>query len=132
MRFYLHTLWLLCCVLLLGCARQTEQTTVTPKFLIERGFVQSTTDPTLYELKGVTVSEAARRLDFSLRDLKPGTNNPPDRDIELVMIRDHEFALVSESDKRSFGDMSGALKNPQMVCTVQARLIPELRRTSSK
>lgn len=94
--------------------------------------MQSATDPTLYRLKGVTVGEAARRLDFSIRDLTPGTNNPPDRDIEGVFIRDYQFTLISQQEYRSKGDMSGALKNTQTVCTVEARLIPELRRTTAK
>jgi len=112
-----------------GCAQQDQEKTVTREFLSQRGFVQSATDPTLYELKGVTVGEASRRLEFSINDLTPGTNNPPDRDVEGVVIRDYEFALVSEPERRSVGDMSGALKNPKTVCTVEVRLIPQLRRT---
>jgi len=109
-----------------GPARSNDdQKVVTRRFLLDQGFIQSTNDPTHYTLKGVTVAQAAVRLGFSMKDLVRGTNNPPDQDIRLVVIRDYEFALVSEPQKNSAGD---ALSNPQAICTVEARLIPALRR----
>lgn len=125
MRPYRFIHCLLGCLVIFGCARSDDQSVVTPKFLLDRGFVQGTTDPTLYTLKGVTVAQAGDRLGFSMTDLVPGTNNPPDQDIRLVVVRDYEFALVSEPQKSYAGD---ALKNPQAICTVEARLIPQLHR----
>ena len=125
MRPHFLILCLLSCLFLLGCAPPDDGKVVTRRFLLDRGFVQSPSDATFYTLKNVTVAQAADRLGFSMKDLIPGTNNPPDVDIRLVVVRDYEFALVSEPQKGYGGD---ALKNPQTVCKVEARLIPQLRR----
>lgn len=126
MRSHLFTLALVGCLSIAGCARHDGGKTVTREFLLERGFVQDPSDPTHYVLKGITVAEAASRLGFTTKDLIPGTNNPPDRDIRLVLIRDYELALVSEPQTNHvFPDV---LTKPETACTVEARLIPQLRR----
>ncbi len=132
MRFYL-TLSILNCALLIGCTHQ-DQNSVTPQFLLDRGFSQSATDPTLYELKSVTVGEAGRRLGFNTKDLTHGTNNPPDQDIRLVVVRDYEFAVVSDRQTNigNIGLAQSALDRTDTLCTVEARLIPQLRRAPAK
>ena len=122
MRFYLNAP-LLICSFVIGCTRQDVGNTVTPQFLLDRGFSQSASDPTLYELKNVSVGEAARRLNFSPKDMTPGTNNPPDQDIRLVVVRDYEFAVVS--DRQTNTDFAqNVLDKTESLCTVEARLIP--------
>ncbi len=131
MRLYLHALLILSYSLLTGCNRQDVGTTVTPQFLLDRGFSQSATDPTLYELKNVTVGEAARRLGFSPKDFTHGTNNPPDQDIRLVVVRDYEFAVVSDRQTNT-GFAQNVLDKTESLCTVEARLIPQLHRATTK
>src|SRR5690349_21698791 len=92
-----------CVIMLLlttGCERR-----VTRKFLLSRGFVQSTNEPELYTLGGITLKEAANRLGFSLKNLAYGTNNPLDVDIRSVDIRDYQFVIVG-------GHTHNALDNP--------------------
>jgi len=127
MRLHFLVLCLLSCLLVLGCAPSDDGKVVTPRFLLDRGFVRSPADPTHYTLKGVTVAQAADRLGFSMKDLIPGTNNPPDVDIMLVVVRDYEFALVSQP-QTNLNLAYEALKKPDTLCTVEARLIPQLRR----
>ena len=54
-----------------------------------------------------------------------GTNNPPDVDIRLVVVRDYEFAIISERIVGGFAH--NALDNPEAMCLVVARLNPEER-----
>jgi hypothetical protein len=133
MRFYLHTLSILTCALLISCTHQ-DKNSVTPQFLLDRGFSQSTTDPTLYELKSVTVGEAGRRLGFNTKDLMHGTNNPPNQDIRGVVVRDYEFAVVSDRQTNigNIGLAQNALDRTDTLCTVEAHLIPQLRRAPAK
>jgi hypothetical protein len=96
-----------------GCERR-----VTRDFLLTHGFVQSTNQPELYTLGGITLKEAATLLGFSPKDLAHGTNNPPDVDIRLVVIRDYQFAIVG-------GHTHYALDDPETVCSVKVWLIPQ-------
>lgn len=91
---------------------------------------RSASEPTLYELKNVSVGEAGRRLGFSPKDMIHGTNNPPDQDIRLVVVRDYELAVVS--DRQPTGNAQTVLDNTNAPCTVEARLIPQLRRGTNK
>src|SRR5690242_9937750 len=116
MRSCSQALFLLSYSLLTGCARQDA---VTPEFLSSRGFAQSASDTTLYELKNVTVGEAAQRLGFNLKDMTHGTNNPPEQDIRLVVVRDYEFAVVSDRQTNT-GNAQTALDNTNTLCTVEA------------
>jgi hypothetical protein len=117
----------ICSFAFAGCTRQS---TVTPQFLLDHGFSHSATDPTLYELKNVTVGEAAQRLGFSPKDMTHGTNNPPDQDIRLVVVRDYEFAVLS--NPQTSGNAQTTLDNTNAMCTVEARLIPLLHRATTK
>jgi hypothetical protein len=71
MRAHFLIAGLLGCLFVPGCAPSDDGKVVTPRFLVDRGFVQSPTDPTHYTLKGVTVAQAADRLGFSMKDLIP-------------------------------------------------------------
>jgi hypothetical protein len=85
-------------------------------------------------LKNVTVAEAAQRLGFSPKDMTHGTNNPPDQDIRGVVVRDYEFAVVSDrqTNAANVQTAQAALDNTNTLCTVEARLIPQLHRTTKK
>lgn len=129
MRLAIVSLCLLACFLAGGCTKRDDEKKVTPESLLRQGFVQSSSDPTIYDLTNVTVAEAARRLGFSITASVQGTNNPWYQDIRGVRVRDYHFALLSEEHPDRF--MAGVLTNPATVCTVRAQLIPQLREKGS-
>ena len=96
------------------------------KFLLSHGFKPLATDPDILCAEKVRLADMAKRLGFSVADLRPVRNPPLDSDERSVKIGDLILLVCSEVRDESRHIVPRSLDRADAVCTIIVSLADSL------
>lgn len=122
MRTLFHSFLMLALGSLGLIADEAHTNRVTAEFLVGCGFVQSRSDTNLYTLGRVTLKEAAKRLGFSVDQMRPTPSQPIYSDTRIVQVRNRGFVIESQMRNAQGRVVRGSLDKPEALCSVSVSL----------